>query len=207
MESGPAQIDRYDRQRYVTIGADLGGMALGAATTAAHELPAAKSLPSSVKLIQTGDAEPRAELSGRVYIMPDPDRDPVRLLRAGPAVQGLRAAGDHPVRAAALAWRRLLRLAVFDGGSRSALADRPDHADGDVTKNSILLVEYRGRRAPRAWSRASLEALLDACHKRARPIVMTSVAMIPGMVPIVLGLGARFEVSPTDGGGGDRRSC
>src|SRR3546814_18486835 len=64
MESGPAQIDRYDRQRYVTIGADLGGMALGAATTAAHELPVAKSLPSSVKLIQTGDAELQAELSG-----------------------------------------------------------------------------------------------------------------------------------------------
>src|SRR3546814_16574986 len=68
MESGPAQIDRYDRQRYVTIGADLGGMALGAATTAAHELPVAKSLPSSVKLIQTGDAELQAELSG-AFIM------------------------------------------------------------------------------------------------------------------------------------------
>src|SRR3546814_2853191 len=43
-------------------------MALGAATTAAHELPVAKSLPSSVKLIQTGDAELQAELSG-AFIM------------------------------------------------------------------------------------------------------------------------------------------
>src|SRR3546814_14635547 len=68
MEGGPAQIDRYDRQRYVTIGADLGGMALGADTTAAHELPVAKSLPSSVKLIQTVDAEIQAELRG-AFIM------------------------------------------------------------------------------------------------------------------------------------------
>src|SRR3546814_4048566 len=68
MESGPAQIDRYDRQRYVTIGADLGGMALGAATTAAHELPVAKRLTSSVKLIQTGDAALQAELTG-AFIM------------------------------------------------------------------------------------------------------------------------------------------
>src|SRR3546814_15381214 len=49
MESGPAQIDRYDRQRYVTIGADLGGMAPGAAKTAAHELHVAQSLPASGK--------------------------------------------------------------------------------------------------------------------------------------------------------------
>src|SRR3546814_19122792 len=69
MESGPAQIDRYDRQRYVTIGADLGGMELGAATTAAHELPVATSLPSRVQLLQPGAAQPPAELSG-AFIMP-----------------------------------------------------------------------------------------------------------------------------------------
>src|SRR3546814_18227844 len=63
MESGPAQIDRYDRQRYVTIGADLGGMALGAATTAAHALPVHQSLPARVKLIQNGATDLHAEPS------------------------------------------------------------------------------------------------------------------------------------------------
>jgi multidrug efflux pump subunit AcrB len=60
---------------------------------------------------------------------------------------------------------------------------------GIVTKNSILLVEYAvvGMRE-RGLSRA--HALIDACHKRARPIVMTTVAMIAGMLPIALGLGA-----------------
>jgi multidrug efflux pump subunit AcrB len=60
---------------------------------------------------------------------------------------------------------------------------------GIVTKNSILLVEY----AVVGIAKRSLsprDALIDACHKRARPIVMTTVAMIAGMLPIALGLGA-----------------
>ena len=60
---------------------------------------------------------------------------------------------------------------------------------GIVTKNSILLVEYAvvGITERRLSLR---DALIDACHKRARPIVMTTVAMIAGMLPIALGLGA-----------------
>ncbi|WP_374090321.1 efflux RND transporter permease subunit [Methylomicrobium lacus] len=61
---------------------------------------------------------------------------------------------------------------------------------GIVTKNSILLVEY-ALAARRERGGLSLhEALLDACHKRARPIMMTTVAMIAGMLPIALGLGS-----------------
>jgi multidrug efflux pump subunit AcrB len=63
VESGPAQIDRYDRHRYVTVSADLGGMSLGAALAAAQALPSVKTMPSSVKLIQTGDAEIAGELA------------------------------------------------------------------------------------------------------------------------------------------------
>lgn len=59
---------------------------------------------------------------------------------------------------------------------------------GIVTKNSILLVEYaiigmQERGLPR------FDAIIDACHKRARPIVMTTVSMIAGMMPIALGMG------------------
>jgi multidrug efflux pump subunit AcrB len=60
---------------------------------------------------------------------------------------------------------------------------------GIVTKNSILLVEY----AVVGITERGLsirDALIDACHKRARPIVMTTVAMIAGMLPIAAGLGA-----------------
>jgi multidrug efflux pump subunit AcrB len=60
---------------------------------------------------------------------------------------------------------------------------------GIVTKNSILLVEYAVL-GVRERDLSVSEALLDACHKRARPIVMTTLAMIAGMAPIALGLGA-----------------
>ena len=59
---------------------------------------------------------------------------------------------------------------------------------GVATKNAILLVEYAiMARQHRGLSR--LDALLDACSKRARPIIMTTVAMGAGMLPIALGLG------------------
>jgi len=70
---------------------------------------------------------------------------------------------------------------------------------GVATKNSILLVEYaivarRGHDGsdgqPVVPGMSRLDALLDACHKRARPIVMTTIAMGAGMLPIALGWGA-----------------
>jgi multidrug efflux pump subunit AcrB len=59
---------------------------------------------------------------------------------------------------------------------------------GIATKNSILLVDYVII-ARRDQGMARLEAVIDACRKRARPIVMTTIAMAAGMVPIALGLG------------------
>jgi multidrug efflux pump subunit AcrB len=70
---------------------------------------------------------------------------------------------------------------------------------GIATKNSILLVEYaivarRGHDGsdgrPAVASMSRFDALLDACHKRARPIVMTTLAMGAGMVPLAVGWGA-----------------
>jgi multidrug efflux pump subunit AcrB len=59
---------------------------------------------------------------------------------------------------------------------------------GIATKNSILLIDYvilaRRDHGLNRW-----DALLDACHKRARPIVMTTIAMGAGMMPIAIGLG------------------
>jgi multidrug efflux pump subunit AcrB len=60
---------------------------------------------------------------------------------------------------------------------------------GIVTKNSILLVEY-AIVARRGHGMERRPAILDACHKRARPIVMTTIAMGAGMLPVALGLGA-----------------
>jgi multidrug efflux pump subunit AcrB len=59
---------------------------------------------------------------------------------------------------------------------------------GIATKNSILLVEY-AIVARRDFGMTRFEALLDACHKRARPIIMTTIAMVAGMLPIAIGWG------------------
>jgi multidrug efflux pump subunit AcrB len=60
---------------------------------------------------------------------------------------------------------------------------------GVATKNSILLVEY-AIVARRDHGMSRFDALLDACHKRARPIIMTTIAMGAGMLPIAIGFGA-----------------
>ncbi len=58
---------------------------------------------------------------------------------------------------------------------------------GIVTKNSILIVEY-AEMAQREHGLGRFDALIDACAKRVRPIVMTTIAMGAGMLPIALGL-------------------
>jgi multidrug efflux pump subunit AcrB len=59
---------------------------------------------------------------------------------------------------------------------------------GIVTKNSILLVDYAILARQEGMSR--FDALVDACHKRSRPILMTTIAMGAGMMPLALGWGA-----------------
>jgi multidrug efflux pump subunit AcrB len=188
VESGPSKIERYDRRRYVTVSADLGGMPLGEALAAANALPAVKQMPSSVQLIQTGDAEIAAELTAGfimaiaigvlcvfcVLVLLFRDfLQPVTILSAIPLSLG----------GAFLAL--LMAHSEMDIPSMIGLV----MLMGIVTKNSILLVEYAivGKR-DRGLS--VFDALVDACHKRARPIVMTTVAMIAGMMPIALGFGA-----------------
>ncbi|MFC7379168.1 efflux RND transporter permease subunit [Brevundimonas sp. GCM10030266] len=188
LETGPSQIDRYDRQRFVTVSADLNGMALGDATRQAMALPAVRDLPSSVQLIETGDAELGAELGAGfvfafvtgvlcmycvlVLLFRDP-LQPITILSAVPLALG-------GVFVALLVTGSELNLPVMIGVVLLT---------GVVTKNSILLVEH----ALVGIHKEGLgrgEALLAACHARARPILMTSLAMIAGMAPIALGLGA-----------------
>jgi multidrug efflux pump subunit AcrB len=188
IESGPAQIDRYDRQRYVTIEADLGGASLGAALAAAKAVPAVRDLPSTVRLIETGDAEIQAEMASGfgmaivagvlcvfcVLVLLFKDAfQPVTILSAIPLSLG----GAF---LALLVGRSELDLPAMIGLVMLI---------GIVTKNSILLVEY-AIVGVREGGLPIVEAMIEACHKRARPIVMTTMAMVAGMLPIALGLGA-----------------
>ncbi len=184
--SGPSQIDRYDRERYVKVSADLGGFPLGTAFEAAKALPAMQALPSGVVLRDSGDAEFMTELFGSfalamligvlcVYcvlvLLFEDFFQPLTILSAVPLSLGGAFVGLM-VAQAQLGLPALIGLVMLLG---------------IVTKNSILLVEY-AIKTMHEQGLAMRPALIDACHKRARPIVMTTVAMVAGMLPLALGL-------------------
>jgi multidrug efflux pump subunit AcrB len=188
MGSGPAQIDRLDRQRNVVIEVSLGARLLGEMAKEAAQLPSLKNLPAGVTQPATGDAERMAEMFSSfgaamligvlliymvLVILFHDFLQPITILAALPLSIG-----------------GALAALLITGGSFSL----PSVIGllmlmGVVTKNSILLVEYAVI-ARREHGMARVEALVDACHKRARPIVMTTIAMVAGMLPVALGLGA-----------------
>ena len=188
LESGPAEIDRYDRHRFISVNADLGGLPLGTALAAAYELPAVKEMPSDVRLIQSGDSELSAELGagfGGALIIGILAVYCVLVLLFRDFLQPATILSAIPLSLGGAFIALLLVHSQLSIPSMIGLV----MLIGIVTKNSILLVEYAivGRRDRHLSIR---DAIVDACHKRARPIVMTSVAMMAGMLPIALGWGA-----------------
>ena len=188
IESGPSQIDRFDRSRYITVSADLGGMSLGPALAAAMALPSMKTLPPTVKKITTGDAEFVSELlsgftmaliAGFVCIFC------VIVLLFRDFLQPITILSAIPLSAGGAFFALLLGHIELGVPAMIGLITLM----GIVTKNSILLVDYAMTNVNERGL-PTHEALIDACHKRARPIVMTTVAMTAGMMPIALGLGA-----------------
>ncbi len=188
LSSGPAVIDRYDRSRNVNFEIELSGMPLGDVTAAAAELPALKNLPAGVRQTAVGDAEVMGELFASfglamlagvlcIYI--------VLVLLFKDVLQPVTILAALPL---SLGGAFVALLAAQKSFSMPSLIGLI-MLMGIATKNSILLVEYAVM-ARRDHGMNRLDALLDACHKRARPIVMTTIAMGAGMLPIALGSGA-----------------
>jgi len=187
LSSGPAQIDRYDRLRNVNFEIELNGQALGWVQTTAAALPSLTQLPPGIIKTEVGDAEAFAEL-GQSF-----------LLAMGTGVACIYIvlvllfhAWMQPVTilgALVLSIPGAI-LALFVTGTDLSMPAMIGMIMlmGIATKNSILLVEY-SIMAQREFGMGRVEALLDACHKRARPIIMTTLAMGAGMLPIALGFG------------------
>ena len=187
MGSGPAQITRFDRRRSVTIKADIAGVPLGQVSEAIQELPSIRQLPADVKQLPYGDSERMNELFSEfaiaivagillvycVLVLLFHDfAQPMTIMAALPLSVGgalglLLGSGE------ALSLPAIIGILMLMG---------------IVTKNSILLVEYALVAIQNGASRR--DALIDACSKRARPILMTTVAMGAGMLPIALKIGA-----------------
>ncbi len=185
---GPAVIDRYDRSRNVNFEVELAGIALGDMKAAVDKLPSTNNLPPGVQVVEVGDAEVQGELFASfglamltgvlcIYIVL------VLLFKAFLHPFTILAALPLSLGGAFVAL--LITNKAFSMPSLIGLI----MLMGVATKNSILLVEYAiEARRERGLSR--LDAILDACHKRARPIVMTTIAMGAGMLPIALGSGS-----------------
>ena len=187
MQSGPAQIDRLNRSRNVTLNVELGARTLGEVNAEARALPSMKNLPPSVKIAELGDAQEMQALFasfgiamligvmciyGVLVLLFKDFMQPVTILAALPLSIG-GAFVALLITGKALSMPSMIGLIMLMG---------------IVTKNSILLVDYAILARQAGMER--FDALVDACHKRSRPIIMTTIAMGAGMMPLALGWGA-----------------
>ena len=184
---GPASIERYDRVRRVVLGADLAtGVALGAATQMVFTMPAAQHLPQGVRLQSGGDAEIMGEVfsgfalamgAGLTIVLG------VLILLFGSVFQPITILLSLPLSLGGV----ILALILTGQPISMPVVIGILMLMGIVTKNAIMLVDYAIERRADGVGRA--EAILDAGRKRARPIVMTTIAMVAGMIPSALGIG------------------
>jgi multidrug efflux pump subunit AcrB len=188
MSGGPAVIDRLNRSRNINFEIELSGAPLGDVTAAVAKLPSLQNLPAGVKQLALGDAEVMNELFASfglamltgvlcIYI--------VLVLLFKDFLHPFTILAALPLSLGGAFVALLLADKSFSMPSLIGLI----MLMGIATKNSILLVEY-AIMARRDHGLSRVDALLDACHKRARPIVMTTLAMGAGMVPLAAGLGA-----------------
>ncbi len=187
LSEGPNAIDRLDRQRRATIGANLPpGVALGTASARFKEITESVELPPSVRIAEAGDAEIQAELQqsfGNAMIMGLMLVLTVLIILFKSVIQPFTILFSLPlaiggVAAALILTNSAISMPVLIGILMLM---------GIVTKNAILLVDFAIEKMHQGMGR--FEAMVEAGQKRARPIVMTSIAMSAGMLPSALGVG------------------
>ncbi|UTP40235.1 efflux RND transporter permease subunit [Phenylobacterium sp. LH3H17] len=191
-QAGPARIERLNRKRQQTVQAELNGVEMGVANKAVDELPIMKDLPKGVTPAETGDLEAMQELFasfglavfsgvamiyGVLVLLFRSFFKPIVILSALPLAVG----------------GAFLGLLVFNLSLSIPSLIGFLMLLGLAAKNSILLVEYAIEREREGMGQR--ESLIEACRERARPIVMTTMAMAAGMLPTAFALekGAEFR--------------
>jgi len=185
--SGPAQINRYDRQRNINFEIELNQQPLGLVEKQVLALPSVRTLPPGITQTTVGDAEAMSDLFQSFG---------VAMLTGVLCIYVVLVLLFHDfVQPVTILSALVLSipgafLALFITNTALSMPSMIGliMLMGIATKNSILLIEY-AIMARRDFAMTRMEALLDACHKRARPIVMTTIAMGAGMMPIALGIG------------------
>ncbi|MGZ3402752.1 MAG: efflux RND transporter permease subunit [Phenylobacterium sp.] len=191
-QAGPARIDRLNRERQLTVLAELNGVEMGQAQRAVNNTPIMKHLPAGVRPAAIGNQQAMAELFGGF------------LAAFGAAVFLMYAVLVLLFRSFFKPVIILTALPLSFGGAFFGLLlfnlslSIPSLIGflmlmGLAAKNSILLVEYAIEREREGMTQH--EALIEACRERARPIIMTTVAMAAGMLPTAFALekGSEFR--------------
>ena len=184
---GPATVERLNRERRATIGANLPvGVALGTATARFNEIAAGVDLPGTARLQSAGDAEIQAELFasfGKAMIMGLMLVLTVLILLFKSVIQPFTILLSLPLAIGGVAAALILTNAALSMPVLIGIL----MLMGIVTKNAILLIDFAIEMRVQGMHR--LRAVMEAGHKRAQPIVMTSIAMSAGMLPSALGVG------------------
>jgi hydrophobic/amphiphilic exporter-1 (mainly G- bacteria), HAE1 family len=184
---GPAQINHLDGDRLVTVDANTAGVPLSAVTAELARRIEGLNLPPSVRVTQGGDVESQNEVFGRIIIA---------LLTAvmlmylilvvqfGSFMDPLAILVSVPLSMIGV----MLALALTGNTMNLMSMIGIILLAGIVAKNAILLIDFA------KWSREEQglplrEALIEAGAIRLRPILMTTFALIAGMLPIAIGSG------------------
>jgi len=187
LAEGPSVVERFNRQRVATLGADLApGIVVGQAAERFEEIVAGLAIPETVQVALAGDAEIEAELNqsfGNAMLLGVILMMFVLILLFHSVLQPITI---------------IFSLLLSIGGVAAALILTQNSFSmpvmigmlmlmGIVAKNAILLIDFAIEMRARGMNRFA--AVVEAGHKRAQPIVMTSIAMSAGMLPSALGVG------------------
>jgi hydrophobe/amphiphile efflux-1 (HAE1) family protein len=183
---GPSTVQRYDQLRRVAVDADLNGVESGTALQLIRALPIYKNPPAGVRIIDVGDAEYQNELftnfflaiaAGVLLVFA------VLVLLFVRVFQPITILSALPLSLGGAALALILTNCSFSLSVVIGIL----MLMGIVAKNSILLVDFAIEEMRAGKDRDT--ALMESGHKRARPIVMTTVAMVAGMFPVAMSLG------------------
>jgi multidrug efflux pump subunit AcrB len=184
--SGPTTIQRYNQARRIFIGADLApGVVKSEATAAINALPIMKNLPKGVSNKAFGEDKWQQEMLDNLMIAV-----PAGIL----LVLAVLVLLYHRI-ISPLVNMGSLFLAPFGGLLALVITGQPLSMPvfigilmlfGIVAKNSILLIDFAIEEMH--TGKKQFDAIIEAGHKRAQPIVMTTVAMTAGMIPTAISI-------------------
>ncbi len=184
---GPSSIQRFNRERRVVIGADMAGKGeIGEGLEFVKNLPEVKNLPAGVRVAETGEAEIMGEVfagfvtamtTGLMLVLV------VLILLFGSVFHSITILGSLPLSIGGV----VAGLWLTNSAISMPVVIGILMLMGIVTKNAIMLVDFAIEAQKEGTPRE--EAIVDAGRKRARPIVMTTIAMSAGMIPAALALG------------------